>query len=155
MTTLEAIRTLKEDGIDYELMPHGHTERATDEARALGVEPGAVAKTVVLSGSEGYVRAVLPASERLDLHRVRDLLGEDKKLRLATEAELVRAYPSFELGAVPPFGGPSGDRVVVDTHVADLAWVIVEDGTHDGSVRLRTTDLILLTEPVVAEICAP
>jgi Ala-tRNA(Pro) deacylase len=153
MTVAEAIRTLNEKGFSYELIPHAHTERAADEAEALGVEPEAVAKTVVLTGTEGYVRAVLPASERLDLHRLRRHLREGKALRLATEAELVYAYPAFELGAVPPFGGPAGDRVVVDTHVADRDWTIVEDGSHDRSVRVRTSDLIAATGAAVAEIC--
>jgi Ala-tRNA(Pro) deacylase len=153
MTTAEAIRTLNERGFSYELMPHAHTERAADEAAALGVEPEAVAKTIVLTSSLGYVRAVLPAPERLDLHKLRAHLGEGKELRLATESELVYAYPGFELGAVPPFGGPAGDRVVVDTHIADRAWVIVEDGTHDRSVRLKTGDLLRATRATVGEIC--
>lgn len=151
MTTTEAIRALNEQGMSYEIIPHEHTERARDEAAALGVEAAAVGKTIVLTTDEGYVRAVLPASERLDLHKLGDLFGHD--IRLATEAELVGAYPAFELGAVPPIGGPAGDRVVVDTHTADREWVLVEDGSHDRSVRIRTEALIAATSATVAEIC--
>jgi hypothetical protein len=42
------------------------------------------------------------------------LLGNDKTTRLATEEELAGADPMFELGAVPPFGGPAGDRIIAD-----------------------------------------
>ena len=107
---------------------------------------------VVLVTSNGYVRAVLPASERLDLHKARRLLG-DTTTRLATEAELALAYPTFELGAVPPIGGPVGDRVVVDKQLAFVDSVVFEAGTHSESVRLKTTDLLVLAEAEIADLC--
>ena len=141
-------------GVGYELMRHEHTERAVDEAAALGVDPEDVAKTVVLTTGEGYVRAVLPASERLDLHKLRQHLKGGKEVRLATEAELVGAYPGFELGAVPPFGGPPGDVVVVDWRVVDRDWVIIEAGRHEQSVRVRPRDLVPRLGAEVADICS-
>lgn len=137
---------------DYELIEHPRTETATAEANALGVSSDEVAKTVVLATPVGHVRAVLPASERLDLHRVRELLGEGKAVQLASEKELAQAYPMFELGAVPPLGGPS-DPVLVDRRTAERESVIVEAGTHRESMLLKTADLIALTDAKVAEIC--
>ena len=72
--------------LDYDLIHHRRTETAGEEARAIGVPPEQVAKTVVLVSDDRYARAVLPASEHLDLHKVRQLLG-DKHARLASEAE--------------------------------------------------------------------
>lgn len=153
MTTAEATRELDERQLTYTLIPHTHTERATEEAAALGAKFEEVGKTIVLTAAQGYVRAVLPASERLDLHKVREHLGGGNETRLATEAELVGAYPTFELGAVPPFGGPPGDMVIVDRRIADLESVIVEAGTHEQSMRVKTADLLTLTDATVADIC--
>ena len=58
----------------YELIPHRRTNTAVGEAEA-HADPSQVAKTIVLSTPDGFVRAVLPASERLDLHKVRHFLG--------------------------------------------------------------------------------
>jgi hypothetical protein len=55
-------------------MNHPRTTTAAAEAHVLGLEPRDVAKTVVLSTPDGFLRAVLPASERLDLGKVRALL---------------------------------------------------------------------------------
>jgi Ala-tRNA(Pro) deacylase len=153
MATAEVTRELDERQLMYELIPHSHTERATEEAAALGARFEEVGKTIVLTGPQGYVRAVVPASERLDLHKVRDHLGGSKEIRLATEAELVGAYPTFELGAVPPFGGPPGDKVIVDHRVAGLESIIVEAGTHEQSMRMKTADLLALTDADVVDIC--
>jgi Ala-tRNA(Pro) deacylase len=137
---------------DYELISHRRTLTAGDEAAAIGVPSEEVAKTVVMKTSSGYVRAVLPASERLDLHKVQDLLANDHTARLATEAELAAAYPMFELGAVPPFGGPAGDRLLVDRHLTECESVVLEAGTHDSSVRIKTRDLLTLTGAEIADL---
>ena len=94
---------------------------------------------------------MVPASERLDLGKTRDLL-DDRHSRLATEAELGAAYPAFELGAVPPFGGPSGDRVILDLGLAKLEEVVLEAGSHNQSVKMRTSDLLTLSGAEVADI---
>ena len=152
MTVLEIDRKLTRELVPHELIPHPRTETAVDEARALGVPADEVAKTVVLVTSSGYVRAVLPASERLDLHKARRLLRDDTA-RLASEAELALAYPTFELGAVPPFAGPVGDRVVVDKQLAFSDSVVFEAGSHRESVRLKTTDLLVVAEAEIADLC--
>jgi Ala-tRNA(Pro) deacylase len=144
---------LDEAGIEYELLSHGHTERAADEAEALGLPPTAVAKTLVLAAPEGHVRAVLPASERIDLRKVREYVEGGKSIHLAAEDELARDYPEFELGAVPPFGGAAGDRVLVDTRVTQQHSVVLEAGSHEQSVRLETADLLELTKGEIVDIC--
>jgi Ala-tRNA(Pro) deacylase len=138
--------------IVYTVIPHRPTFTAADEAQALGVPANAVAKTVVLTTREGFVRAVLPASERLDLRKVRELLATGE-VELATEQQLAGAYPEFDLGAVPPLGGGK-DPVLLDTRLAASESVLVEAGAHDASVRLETKDLVAHTEARVADLCS-
>ena len=146
---------------EYELIPHRRTESALEEARVLGVPPDEIAKTIVLhvtvrgdlTVGASWARVVLPASERLDLHKVRELFGESRDVRLATEQELADVYPEFELGAVPPFGGRHSDVVVIDLRLASKERLIFEGGTHDQSVRMNAADVIGLTNGMVADIC--
>jgi Ala-tRNA(Pro) deacylase len=138
-------------GLAYTVIPHRRTETAAAEAEALGVPAGTVAKTIVLGTPDGFVRAVLPASERLDLHKVRDLLAA-KDVELATELQLAGAYPDYELGAVPPLGG-GDDGVLLDTRLAASETLLVEAGVHDASLRLRTTDLVAHTRASIADLC--
>lgn len=144
---------LDQAGVQYDVLSHPHTERASDEAEVLGLPPKAVAKTLVLAAPEGHVRVVLPASERIDLRKVREHVEGGKSVHLANEDELARDYPDFELGAVPPFGGASRDRVLVDVRLAEQHAVVVEAGSHEQSVRLETADLLKLTEAEVVDIC--
>jgi prolyl-tRNA editing enzyme YbaK/EbsC (Cys-tRNA(Pro) deacylase) len=144
---------LDQAGVDHDLLEHAHTERAADEAAALGIGPEEVAKTLVLVAPSGNVRVVLAASERVDLHKVAGVLGVGgKKVHLATEDDLARDYPDFALGAVPPFGGRE-DQVILDERLAERDSVVLEAGTHEQSVRLKAADLVRLTRAQVADIC--
>jgi len=142
---------LDAEGIPYEVIQHSRTLTAADEARAVGVEPGHVAKTLVLRTGEGLLRAVLPASRRIDMRKVRALVG-DTSVELANEQMLAGAYPEFELGAVPPVGGPGPDSVLIDEHLAKEEWVVFEAGTHEHSVRMATADLLSVAHARVADI---
>ena len=148
----EVTAFLEAADVDFDVLEHDRTERAAEEATVLGVAPAEVAKTLVLDAPSGHVRAVIPASERIDLHKVADALGvAGKKVQLASEEELARDYRDFELGAVPPFGGRR-DPVLVDERVAALDSVILEAGSHDRSVRMKTVDLVRVTGADVADL---
>jgi Ala-tRNA(Pro) deacylase len=135
------------------VLHHEHTERATAEAIALGVSPDEVAKTLIVATPGGHVRALVPASRRIDMRKLADVLGEGRKqLHLSTEEEMRRDYPEFELGSVPPLGGASTDAVIVDSALARLEAVVFEAGSHDDSVRIDTADLIRLTGAHVDDI---
>jgi Ala-tRNA(Pro) deacylase len=145
---------LDEAGVRYERLPHAHTESAVAEAKALGVAAAEVAKTLIVKTPGGYVRAVLAADGRIDLRKLRELFGGTKKaVHLASEEDLGREYPEFELGAVPPLGGGHDDSVVVDRRLADGASVVLEAGSHEESIRLTTADLLRVTKAQVADIC--
>jgi Ala-tRNA(Pro) deacylase len=151
MAEQDVTRILEKSGVEYELLPHPRTETAVAEAEALGADARDVAKTLVVSTPGGYVRAVLPASERLDLHKLREHVEGGKRIHLATEEDLERDYPSFELGAVPPFGG-GADPVLVDSRLAERQQVVLEAGSHEQSLRIRTTDLLELTRAQVVDL---
>ena len=144
---------LEEAGVDFDVLEHERTQRAADEATALGIGAEDVAKTLVLVAPNGHVRAVLAASERIDLHKVAAVVGVGaKKVHLASEDDLARDYADFELGAVPPFSGRE-DPVIVDERLATRDSVVLEAGAHDRSVRLKAADLVRLTKAQVADIC--
>lgn len=144
------MKTLRREHVSYELFPHTHTETALAEAEALHEDPHQIAKTLVLRTPFGYIRAVLRAVDRLDLEKARFVLGTGE-VELASEEDLVGAYPEFELGAVPPVGG-AYDRVLLDQRLFDSTFVLFEAGTHDESIRLHTGDLLTLAEAEVADL---
>ena len=93
----------------------------------------------VRTGS-GYVLVVIPASRRLDLHLAREALG-DRRARLASEEELGRDVPDYELGALPPLGALLDARVYVDPEVWGHDTVTFAAASQTESVKLATQEL--------------
>ena len=153
MAAEDLTRVLDEAGVPYELLRHVHTESAVAEAEALGLTAGDVAKTLIVRTPDGYMRAVVSATERLDLRKLRELLGAGKhRVHLATEEDLGRDFPEFELGAVPPVGGERRDPVVIDSRLAEQDSLVIEAGSHEESVRIATEDLIRLAGAQLADL---
>ena len=97
---------------------------------------------------------MLPASERLDLRKLREFLGVGKhKVHLATEDDLGRDFPEFELGAVPPIGGSRHDPVIVDNRLSRRASLVLEAGSHEESLRIAADDLVRVASAQLADIC--
>jgi Ala-tRNA(Pro) deacylase len=131
---------LEQRGIAFELIPHQQAYTSTEEARALGIDAGEVLKTLAVRTSSGYALVVIPASRRLDLHLVREALG-DRHARLASEEELGRDFAGYQLGALPPLGTLVDASMYVDPEVLRHDTVAFAAGTQTESVKLRTEEL--------------
>jgi Ala-tRNA(Pro) deacylase len=144
---------LEAEGVGHEVVEHRPTFSAAAEARAAGAEPREAAKTLALRDRDSYRMAVIPATHRLDLARVRELLGGSSHLRLATEAELERDFPMFDVGAMPPLGPMIPMPEIIDVHLLYHERILCAGGDHRHSLRMDPRDLLRVCEPRVASIC--
>ena len=143
---------LERKGIPYEVVEHEPTQTAAAEARAAGMPPAHVAKTVVLRDQEGLRLAVIPASERLDMHKVKHALGS-RGLRLVTEQEMAEKFEDFEVGAVPPFGSMFDALELVDERLLGQDRILCSGGDHEHAILVAPRDVVLAGQAQVADIC--
>jgi len=149
-----AMAWLDSRGVPYVVLKHPKTFAALDEAVASGVDPRETLKTLVLSDRGQHILAVVPASHHLDIGRARAALQASPDLRLASESEIAEEFPAFELGAIPPFGPMLPAPEVVDVRILYRERVLCSGGDHVHSLAIDPRDLIRVTEPRVADICA-
>jgi Ala-tRNA(Pro) deacylase len=139
-------------GIAYELVEHESVTSAAAEARVAHLPPEKVAKTIVLHDGSVYVIAAVPAASRLDMNKLRDLLGATRQLRLASEAEIARDFPSLEVGAVPPFGPMIPAAEVIDSALVEQERILCPAGDHSHSVLVDPHDIVRVTAAKTADI---
>jgi len=132
---------LQTHGVPFAPIAHQQAYTSIDEARALGIEASEVVKTVAVRVAGGYALMAVPATGRLDMHLVQAAVG-DRHARLATEEELLRDFPGFELGALPPLGSLLGAPLYVDREVLQHETVAFAAGSQTESVQLKTADLL-------------
>jgi prolyl-tRNA editing enzyme YbaK/EbsC (Cys-tRNA(Pro) deacylase) len=132
---------LQTRGVPFAPIAHRPACTSIAEARALGIEASEVVKTVAVRAAGGYALMAIPATGRLDMHLVQAAVG-DRHARLATEEELRRDFPRFELGALPPLGSLLGAPLYADQEVLQHETVVFAAGSQTESVQLNTADLL-------------
>jgi Ala-tRNA(Pro) deacylase len=155
-TTTQAgaiVEFLEGEGVSYELIEHDPTMSGADEARTMHLPPDQVTKTIVLHDGSAYMFAAIPASRRLDLHKLRELLGATRQLRLAGEDEIAREFPTLEVGAAPPFGPMVPAAEVIDRTLLEQPRILCPAGDHRHSVLVDPRDVVRITGASIAYIC--
>ena len=136
---------LREQGVSFKLIEHAHTETAAAEAQVAHLPAEQTAKTVVLHAPGGYRFAVLPASDRLDLHKAADALDVARhQLRLASEDDMASDFSAYEVGAVPPMG-PDTPAELIDMRLLGYQNVLCSAGDHEHSLLVDPTDIVRVT----------
>ena len=121
-------------GIEYELVPHPHTQTASTSAAASQVPAECVAKAVVLKGGSGFMLAVLPASRHIQFHELQRSLGSE--VAMANEEQTETLFIDCEPGSVPALGAAYGLNVVVDDSLAQRPEIYFEGGDHTNLVHV-------------------
>ncbi len=140
--------------IAYEECCHPDAPTAQEVARRQHVSGNRVAKVVCVLADGRPYELVLPASRRVQLDRVRELLGA-RDVRLATEEELGWFFPGCELGAVPALRHWPGVDVLMDGHLRCDGDVFILGGTHRDAIRMRFDDWFDLVAPRVELFSEP
>ena len=155
MAMIERLKQLLDSShVPYELHEHTRANTATAVAAADRIPCSEMAKVVLLRAGDHYVMAVVPASRRLDLARVRDTI-EEPDLELASESELVRLFPDCEKGAMPPFGNLFGIAVWVDDVLGRESETVFNAGNHRETVHIAYADFVRLAKPSFGALTCP
>lgn len=139
-------RLLVYHGVPYCEHTHPPVFSASHLAHVEHVTGRRVAKVVFLNARNHPVMVVLPAVARLDVERVRAVLGEPE-MRLAAETEIANWFKGCEPGCVPPFRLRSDLRILMDRGVAHLGEIILPGGAPDVSIAVRFRDWYRAVRP--------
>jgi Ala-tRNA(Pro) deacylase len=143
---------LQDHGVSFTVVEHPRSESAAAEARAAHVPAEQTAKTVVLSTPGGYRFAIIPASDRLELHKASDALGIGRhELRLATEAEMAADFPSYDVGAIPPLG-PDTPAELIDLRLLAYGRILCPAGDHEHSLLVDPRDIARVTGALTVDL---
>jgi Ala-tRNA(Pro) deacylase len=142
---------LRDRHVPFIAMLHRPAVSAARLAQSMHVTGSRVAKSVVFRAGGGYVLAVVPATHRVEVARLSDVLGIDD-LALATEDEVAAIFADCERGAIPPFGRLYGLPTILDAELAGLREIVTGGNTRHEGIRLRGRDYLALENPLVARV---
>ncbi len=130
-------------GVPYDLVDHPYTEGASRTAEAAHLPGDEVLKCVLLGDDDGYLMAVVAATQRVDLDLVHAATG--RRLRLVEEEEVASVFADCEIGSVPPIGEAYGMEMLVDDSLSLRDDIYFESGEHTQLVHLQGDAFATLT----------
>lgn len=149
MAIAEKLRQLLEnENINYQVMQHSVAYTASEIAGAQHIPGKQVIKVVLVKADNQYVLCVLPSVEWVDFDKLKKVLGS-KDVKLASEDEIAKMFPGYEVGAEPPFG--NGLKVYVDKLLEQNDDIVFNAGTHTDMVKIKYKDFAKLARPTVAD----
>jgi len=127
-------------GVPFLVLPHPQATGVAETARRHGFPIDEVVITVVITTRYGHALLVVGAGREVDESLVVTALG-DQEIRMAGERDLLRNYPEYEPGTIPPLGLFFQAPVYVDTDVARREAVVFAAGRPSLAIRMLTKDL--------------
>jgi Ala-tRNA(Pro) deacylase len=146
-------RLLAYHGVSYQEHLHPPVFSASDLAHVEHITGRRVAKVVLLNARNHPIMVVLPAVARLDMERVRAVLGEPE-LRLATEVEIAVWFKGCAPGSVPPFHLRNDVRILMDRELAHLGQIVLPSGRPEIAISVRFRDWYRAVHPGVGRFTA-
>jgi Ala-tRNA(Pro) deacylase len=144
---------LDRNQIQYLVISHSVAYTAQGIAALTHIKGKELAKTVMVMVDGRLAMAVVPASVRVDLYKLKKYLGAET-VELATEQEFRDRFADCETGSMPPFGNLYGMDVFADESLADDKEISFNAGSHRELVRMRFDDFERLAKPMLMQIAA-
>jgi prolyl-tRNA editing enzyme YbaK/EbsC (Cys-tRNA(Pro) deacylase) len=128
----------------------GTTATVETAAKALGVDPGRIAKTLAVRAGEPLFLLCTRGDARLDNRKCKDALGARPRMLGAEETLEVTGHP---VGGVCPFGLKQPLPVYLDVSLKAFETVYPAGGSLNTSVEVGTQRLFELVAERWVDLC--
>ena len=149
------VRTVVEAGkaLGVEVAPRAFpegTRSAADAARAIGVDVGAIVKSLVFAVDGEAVVALVSGANLLDEAKLAAAAGGAAAWR--QDADTVRELTGFAVGGVPPFGHRQPLRTFVDEDLLSYDDVWAAAGTASVNFSIVPHAMVRATGGTVCDL---
>ena len=150
--SLETVKAwLADHAPDLRLIEVEETTATVDTAaKALGVEPGRIAKTLAVRAGEHLFLLCTRGDARLDNRKCKDEFGARPRMLAADETFDVTGH---QVGGVCPFGLKQPLPVLLDVSLKAFDVVYPAGGSLNTSVEVRTDRLFELVGERWVDLC--
>jgi Cys-tRNA(Pro)/Cys-tRNA(Cys) deacylase len=146
---------LRAAGVEHRLLRYRYTgggAAAEEAARALGVEPERMLKSLVARAGERDVFALVPATAELSLKKLATAAGA-KAARMAEPRDAER-LTGYQVGGISPLGSRRPLPVFLERAALAFPRVCLNAGGRGMIVEVGTAELIALTGAAAADLVA-
>ncbi|MDI6601512.1 MAG: YbaK/EbsC family protein [Thermoanaerobacteraceae bacterium] len=126
------------------------TETVELAARAIGVEPGRIAKTLAFKLKDRYILMVAKGDARISNRKYKDFFGEKARMLNAEEVLEVTGHP---VGGVCPFGLKTPVDIYLDISLKQYDMVYPAAGSKNSMIKISPDELQKVTGGIWVDVC--
>ncbi len=140
-------------GVAHRVIRHGPVSSLAEAARARGVSPADVVKTLVVRrGENDFLFVLVPGDRAISWPKLRSVLGVS---RLSMPpADVATRATGYERGTITPFGSLSPWPVVADERVRGRE-ITLGAGEHGVAVAVDADEVLHALDAAVADVSDP
>jgi Cys-tRNA(Pro)/Cys-tRNA(Cys) deacylase len=148
-----ALAAVEALSVPHRVIRHGPVTSLAEAARARGVTPADVVKTIVVRrGADDFLFVLVPGDRTISWPKLRRLLGVS---RLSMpDAEAARQATGYERGTITPFGSSKPWPVVADERVRGRE-ITLGAGQHGLALAASADDVLQALGASVADVSDP
>lgn len=141
----------KKRNINLEILEFNVSSATVELAsKALGVEPGRIAKTMAFKIKDGDILIVAKGDVKVDNRKFKDTFGAKAKMLSSEEVLETTGHP---VGGVCPFGLKNPLKIFLDQSLKEYDYVYPAAGTPSSAIRVDLKYLEDITNGVWVDIC--
>jgi Cys-tRNA(Pro)/Cys-tRNA(Cys) deacylase len=148
-----ALAAVEAAGLPHRVIRHGPVGSLAEAARARGVAPADVVKTMVVRrGDDDFLFVLVPGDRAISWPKLRALLGVS---RLSMpDAEAARQATGYARGTITPFGSARPWPVIADERVRGRE-ITLGAGQHGLALAASADEILTALDASVADISDP
>jgi Cys-tRNA(Pro)/Cys-tRNA(Cys) deacylase len=148
-----ALAAAEATGLAHRVIRHGPVRSLPEAARARGVMPADVVKTLVVRrGDDDFLFVLVPGDRAISWPKLRGLLGVS---RLSMpDAEVARQATGYERGTITPLGSVTPWPVIADERLLGRE-ITLGAGEHGVALAVDADEILQALSATVADISDP
>ena len=131
---------LKKTNKKFEVLGHKTVYTAYDLAQTLKKDLKEIGKALMIKVDDGYKIVVVPASQRLNIAKLKRML-KAKKISIPNEKVMARVF-KVKPGALSAFGVFHKVETLVDKSLLKAKEVVLQAGSFTESVVMKAKDFV-------------
>ncbi len=119
-------------------------------AKAIGVEPALIAKTLALRIKEEDILIVTKGDARIDNKKYKGFFNTKAKMIILEEVEEITGHP---VGGVCPFGLRSPLKIFLDVSLKQFEYVYPAAGAKNAALKITPDEMQEITKAQWIDVC--
>ena len=151
--TTQAIRTLKEHGVNFSLCPYKYEEKGgtTMAAKELNVDEHLTVKTLVMEDDKGNPLLILMHGDKKVSTKALARTLQVKTVK-PCEPQVAHQHTGYFVGGISPFGTRRPIKVFVEASIIKLPKIYINVGKKGLLAEMSPGDLARILDPTPVNV---